>query len=346
MVDRLLRLRPYLALLQEEGDLDCNLNEQQWLIITNLKFMLQPFMIAQRLLEGESYITVSLIPYMIYKIRKGLLNAIGNHQASHHVITASTKMLQKLNDIFGTGEEGTMGEGNNRQGDRRRPKGILMLVLVASLLDPRMKSGIGIPSLDREQIWGEIQDSFVCIALEDDKHGQQQPPLNEDVDEEEHRQQDAVHVMNEAVENMFDELNDLYQAEQQRRNNYNHHHHLNVQQQFEAVAERVIDAAIAELTLYRDEPSLPLQNADGSFSCPLKWWKNNEGKYKMISKLALRVLCIPATSAPSERVFSVAGLTIAKDRARLAPQTANELIFLHDAIPALKRFEESRRDGN
>jgi hypothetical protein len=61
MVDRLLCLRPYLALLQEEGDLDCNLNEQQWLIITNLKFMLQPFMIAQRLLEGEYYITVSLI---------------------------------------------------------------------------------------------------------------------------------------------------------------------------------------------------------------------------------------------------------------------------------------------
>ncbi len=191
-------------MLQEEGDLDCNLYEQQWLIITNLKFMLQPFMIAQRLLEGESYITVSLIPYRIYKIRKGLLNAIGNHQASYHVITASTKMLQKLNDIFGTGEEGTMGEGNNRQGDRRRPKGIPMLVLVASLLDPRMKSGIGILPLDREQTWGEIQDSLVRIALEDDEHSQQQPPLNEDVDEEEHRQQVAVHVMNEAVENMFE----------------------------------------------------------------------------------------------------------------------------------------------
>jgi hypothetical protein len=59
----------------------------------------------------------------------------------------------------------------------------------------------------------------------------------------------------------------------------------------------------------------------------------------MISKLALRVLCIPA-------VFSVAGLTIAKDHARLAPQTANELIFLHDAIPALKRFEALRLGGN
>jgi hypothetical protein len=42
--------------------------------------------------------------------------------------------------------------------------------------------------------------------------------------------------MNEAVENMFDELNDLYQAEQQRRNNYNHHHQLNrkVQDDFKA----------------------------------------------------------------------------------------------------------------
>jgi len=63
----------------------------------------------------------------------------------------------------------------------------------------------------------------------------------------------------------------------------------------------------------------------------------------MLSQLALRILCIPATSAPSERVFSVAGLTIAKDRARLAPQTANELIFLHDALPALKKFEESHQ---
>jgi len=42
--------------------------------------------------------------------------------------------------------------------------------------------------------------------------------------------------MNEAVENMFDELNDLYQAEQQRRNNYNHHHQLNrkIQDDFKA----------------------------------------------------------------------------------------------------------------
>ena len=96
----------------------------------------------------------------------------------------------------------------------------------------------------------------------------------------------------------------------------------------------------AELTLYKQEPMLQLRKEDGTFNCPLTWWKYNERKYKLLSILAARLLCIPATSAPSERVFSVAGLTIAKDRARLASDTANELIFLHDALPGIQQYFE------
>jgi hypothetical protein len=65
-------------------------------------------------------------------------------------------------------------------------------------------------------------------------------------------------------------------------------------------------------------------------------------KYQMISKLATCLLCIPVTSAPAKCIFSVAGLMIVKDCSRLAPNTAHELIFLHDAIPALRRFKESK----
>ena len=145
MVERLLRLKMYFAILQEEGDLDSNLTDQQWKIIADLKVLLQPFMIAQRLLEGESYVTVSLIPYIIYKIRKGLTSAINNEHSSEHVISTGRKMLQKFNETFGTGVEGTVAEDHLTEGPKRRPKGIPLLSLMASLLDPRMKGGVGIP---------------------------------------------------------------------------------------------------------------------------------------------------------------------------------------------------------
>ncbi len=84
---------------------------------------------------------------------------------------------------------------------------------------------------------------------------------------------------------------------------------------------------------------------DGCFNCPFSWWKVNQFKFPLLAHLAHQLLCIPATSAPSERVFSNAGLTIAKDHARLTPQTANELVFLHDAVPAIRGFDSSQSRG-
>jgi len=55
-------------------------------------------------------------------------------------------------------------------------------------------------------------------------------------------------------------------------------------------------------------------------------------------------LAIPATPAPSQRVFSAAGLMIAKDQARLDPTNANELVFLHESLPAIRKYEESYKN--
>jgi len=38
--------------------------------------------------------------------------------------------------------------------------------------------------------------------------------------------------------------------------------------------------------------------------CPLEWWKANATRYPRIERLAAKLFCIPATSCPSERVFS------------------------------------------
>jgi hypothetical protein len=65
-----------------------------------------------------------------------------------------------------------------------------------------------------------------------------------------------------------------------------------------------------------------------TFNNPLLWWKDNEKKYPILSILARMILCIPATSAPSERTFSAAGLTISNDRCNLLPQHSESAIFL------------------
>jgi len=62
---------------------------------------------------------------------------------------------------------------------------------------------------------------------------------------------------------------------------------------------------------------------------PLSWWKENESKYPRISKLARRYLAVPATSVPSERIFSSAGLLVNKLRNRLCPDIVDNIIFLN-----------------
>ena len=50
--------------------------------------------------------------------------------------------------------------------------------------------------------------------------------------------------------------------------------------------------------MYHTEALLPLACKN-----PLTWWKMRAMQYVHLSELAKKILCIPATSAPSERVF-------------------------------------------
>ena len=87
------------------------------------------------------------------------------------------------------------------------------------------------------------------------------------------------------------------------------------------------DAACDELESYlADKPS---QECD-----PLEWWNKNELKYTKISMIVRRVLAVPSTSVPSERIFSAAGLLINKLKNRLSSDIVDSIIFLNkNSIP-------------
>nr|XP_054596381.1 uncharacterized protein LOC129163319 [Nothobranchius furzeri] len=61
---------------------------------------------------------------------------------------------------------------------------------------------------------------------------------------------------------------------------------------------------------------------------PLGWWKLSQNLFPRLCILAKKYLCIPATSASSERVFSTGGNVVNCLCASLRPDHVNRLVFL------------------
>ena len=61
----------------------------------------------------------------------------------------------------------------------------------------------------------------------------------------------------------------------------------------------------------------------------LNWWKIREHLYPNLVQTVKVILCMPATSVPSERVFSTAGYVVNKYRTRLTTENVNIILFLN-----------------
>ena len=60
----------------------------------------------------------------------------------------------------------------------------------------------------------------------------------------------------------------------------------------------------------------------------IQFWLDNKAVLPKLYTVARQVLCVPASSAASERVFSTAGRLLEKRRTNLSPGTVNSLLFL------------------
>ena len=81
-----------------------------------------------------------------------------------------------------------------------------------------------------------------------------------------------------------------------------------------------------ELDTYLAEPRITNEHD------PLAWWRLNKHRFPLLWRLARRYLSAPATSVPSERLFSTAGGVVSDSRNRLTPSNSEMLVFLHDNL--------------
>ena len=87
-----------------------------------------------------------------------------------------------------------------------------------------------------------------------------------------------------------------------------------------------LERVVAEVNRYKSEESIDIDEK------PLMWWKMRKYQYPLMSNLAKRYFCIPATSVRSEEIFSVAGNVLNEKRNRLLPENVDKLVFLHENL--------------
>ena len=74
----------------------------------------------------------------------------------------------------------------------------------------------------------------------------------------------------------------------------------------------------------------PMNNTESEFNNPLIWWKVNAVKYPYVANLAHKYLAIPATSAPSERIWSRAARILSLRRARLKDDLVGRMMLIKE----------------
>ena len=65
---------------------------------------------------------------------------------------------------------------------------------------------------------------------------------------------------------------------------------------------------------------------------PLCWWRENSKRFPTVASVARKYLLIPATSVPSERIFSASGNIVTSQRSCLKPSSVEMLTFLNSNL--------------
>eukprot|EP00804_Cyclotella_cryptica_P020068 CCRYP_014871-RA/>CCRYP_014871-RA protein AED:0.76 eAED:0.51 QI:0/0/0/0.5/1/1/2/0/171 len=94
-----------------------------------------------------------------------------------------------------------------------------------------------------------------------------------------------------------------------------------------------------ELEAYLTDNGMKLKKETNKkeYNNPLEWWRENEDKY-LSSELAKLFLRIPASSAPSERIWSRTSQVLSLKRARINDDVASGIVFVKENVDILIQY--------
>ncbi len=97
-----------------------------------------------------------------------------------------------------------------------------------------------------------------------------------------------------------------------------------------AAADRIRKTGVvdAELLSFQAQPEIGFDARHDPAQDPLLWWRQRQALFPSVAALARKYLCIPCSSAPSERVFSGLGVVLHKTAARMLPERVEGRLFL------------------
>jgi hypothetical protein len=314
MLERLLRLKPFFGVLEAKHEFAKNMTNEEWDVLAAVASVLKPFADMQEQMEGQKYISISLVPSMISSIRASLVaSTVGTDPKLAAVRALAGRLLNEnikgFNAYWGSGAVDTLWDESLTPGNMQRQKGIRRIALVAAALDPRTKKLHGVHGFgekDKAFIWADVRRRMGVVA-------EKSPVVA------------AVPAVPGAAATGQADLfwDDLLGGGSD-----------------DGLLDDDLDS---ELERYKAEVQIkmkmPVPVPAGAaptkptmvWNNPLAWWEQRQKLYPHLAKLAAAILPVQATSASTERVFSVAGRTISDERTRLLPENAEILIFLKGA---------------
>jgi len=289
------------------------LTSDEWDLLQELILILGPFEEATRYLGGEKYITYSIMNPIIKQIKTLLLSSISSPISTSPTSSFNTpEILQEIeaaDDVFVIIEEVEIQENevivNNNNNQTQNKIDLNRPFETKDVLDNVKKNLYNAVC----HYWNFTSDDNLLSTILDPRI----KSMGKKDEEEEmlHRYYEIYQenylptpVESRAASPTPFETNTIYKPK------------------LFSIFEQNQPKASNEVEEYLREDKIPFSQ------CPFNWWLNKKNKYPILAKMARIHLAIPATSTPSERLFSDAGNLLSAKRSRMNSELFQRIMFL------------------